>query len=79
MIITFILQVLPDLESIKLSGNGYTGMIKMNFWQFGKWTEVTIDDRLPVRVGGRGYYLILCRSDDPNEFWISLLEKAYAK
>ena len=55
---------------------GYTGMFKFKFYQYGKWVEVTIDDRLPVDFSNR---LIFTASKDKNEFWPALLEKAYAK
>ena len=39
-----------------------------------------VDDRLPVKkTHGDKYRLTLTHSADKGEFWVALLEKAYAK
>ena len=70
---------MPGIKNVQLEGNGYTGMIKICFWRFGEWTEVIIDDLLPVQQRGTDYRLVFARSVDEREFWVSFLEKAYAK
>ncbi|XP_026226607.1 cysPc and EFh_PEF_CAPN13_14 domain-containing protein [Anabas testudineus] len=65
-------KVVPLGQSFQ---DGYNGCFTFRFWQYGQWEEVTVDDLLPTKDNN----LIYLSSPDRNEFWSSLLEKAYAK
>ena len=68
-------KVLPDAEEQELDTTEYAGIIRFRFYRFGEWIEVCIDDLLPTRKG----QLLYMHSNQKEEFWCALLEKAYAK
>lgn len=66
-------QVVPKDQGFTAKEN-YAGIFHFRFW-FGRWIEIVVDDRLPIKNGTPLYMKSAC----VEEFWPALLEKAYAK
>ncbi|XP_066451219.1 calpain-13-like [Eleutherodactylus coqui] len=68
----FLDNVIPNDQEFTYK---YAGIFHFRFWQYGEWVDVVVDDRLPM-LNGR---FLSVQPRVNNEFWPSLLEKAYAK
>lgn len=64
------------VRQLFVSSHPEYGFYQCTIFKDGEWRVVTIDDKIPCGASGRPYFAS-CR--DPNEFWVPILEKAYAK
>lgn len=69
-------KVIPS-DAYPVGTSAYDGVFHCQFWRYGVWEDVYIDDNLPIVYGNSVYG---AHSDtDENEMWVALLEKAFAR
>jgi len=67
-------EIIPKNQDFN---ENYTGKFRFKFLHYGKPVTVEIDDLLPCRHGQLIY--VQDKPGERQEFWMSLLEKAFAK
>ena len=71
-----VLATRKDLvSSIFVTSNASLGLFQVRFFK-NQWLVVTVDDYVPCVASKQPVY---ARCNDPKEFWVAIVEKAYAK
>jgi len=65
------------LENLIVCDGIKAGFAAFQFFKNGKWEGVVIDTRIPYNKDSQSPIYAKCA--DPNEYWVPLIEKAYAK
>lgn len=65
------------IEELFVSSDPERGMYQCKFFKNGEWVVVAVDDRIPCHESSNKPLFASC--SEKNEFWVPILEKAYAK
>lgn len=71
-----LLDIVVPRDNISVSRS--SGVYHFRFWRLGVWYDVCVDDYLATS-GATGELIFSRNSFYPNEFWVPLFEKAFAK
>ncbi|CEM26929.1 unnamed protein product [Vitrella brassicaformis CCMP3155] len=78
--LSLLTQVPRLLRRLIVEYNEAAGRFVMRLFMDCEWRKIEIDDRLPCRVSGRGTpTLAFAHSRKGHDFYVALIEKAYAK
>ncbi|CAG8552746.1 7108_t:CDS:2 [Ambispora gerdemannii] len=67
------------IETICVARDEQVGVYGFIFFKDGDWVSTVVDDQLFVSTIGGSSVIAVAQCKDPNETWLPLLEKAYAK